>query len=68
MRAQRLQELEEMAAELLATARKLPPGPNRHNALLLIGRFRVQIAAMEARNCGQRTKIQSRILWKQITP
>jgi hypothetical protein len=37
MRAQRLQELEEMAAELLATARKLPPGPNRHNALLLIG-------------------------------
>jgi hypothetical protein len=39
----RLQELEELAAKLLATARKLPPGPSRHNALQLIGRFRVQL-------------------------
>jgi hypothetical protein len=39
----RLQELEKLAAKLLATARKLPPGPNRHNALQLIGRFRVQL-------------------------
>jgi hypothetical protein len=29
MRAAKLQELEEMAATLLATARKHPPGPNR---------------------------------------
>ena len=35
----RLQKLEEMAAKLLATARKLAPGPNRHNALQLIARF-----------------------------
>jgi len=33
MRAAKLQELEEMAAELLATARKLPSGQDRHNAL-----------------------------------
>jgi hypothetical protein len=39
----RLQDLEELAAKLLATARKLPPGPSRHNALQLIGRFRVQL-------------------------
>jgi hypothetical protein len=42
-----LQELEEMAAKLLATARKLPPGPDRHNMLLEIGRFRTQIAALQ---------------------
>jgi hypothetical protein len=33
MRTARLQELEEMAAKLLATARKLPPGQDHHNAL-----------------------------------
>jgi hypothetical protein len=42
MRAHRLQELEEMAAKLLATARKLPPGPERHGLLKEIGRFRAQ--------------------------
>jgi len=40
MRAAKLQELEEMAAELWATARKLPSGQDRHNALQEIGRFR----------------------------
>jgi len=40
MRATKLQELEEMAAKLLATARKLPPGPDRRNILQEIGRFR----------------------------
>jgi hypothetical protein len=29
MRATKLQELEQMAVKLLATARKLPPGPER---------------------------------------
>jgi hypothetical protein len=47
MRATELQELEEMAGKLLATARKLPPGPDRHNILQEIGRFRAQIAALQ---------------------
>jgi hypothetical protein len=47
MRAARLQELQEMAAKLLATARELPPGQDHHNALREIGRFRAQIAALK---------------------
>jgi hypothetical protein len=47
MSTARLQELEKMAAKLLATARKLPPGPDRHNILQEIGRFRAQIAALQ---------------------
>ena len=47
MRAARLQELLEMAAKLLATARELPPGQDHHNALREIGRFRVQISALQ---------------------
>ena len=45
----RLQELEEMAAKLLATARKLSPGQDRHSALREIGRFRARIAALNGR-------------------
>jgi hypothetical protein len=47
MREARLQELQEMAAKLLATARELPPGQDHHNALREIGRFRAQIAALK---------------------
>ena len=47
MRAARLQELLEMAAKLLATARELPRGQDHHNALREIGRFRAQIAALQ---------------------
>jgi hypothetical protein len=47
MRTARLQELEEMGANLQATARKLPSGPDRHNILQEIGRFRTQIAALQ---------------------
>jgi len=47
MRAAKLQELEEMAAELWATARKLPSGQDRHNALQEIGRFRARITALQ---------------------
>jgi hypothetical protein len=47
MRATKLQELEEMATKLLATARKLPPGPDRHNILREIGRFRSQIVSLQ---------------------
>jgi hypothetical protein len=47
MRATKLQELEEMAAKLLATARKVPPGPDRHNILQEIGRFRSQLISLQ---------------------
>ena len=43
MRAAKLQELEEMGAELQATARKLPSGTICHNMLQEIGRFRAQL-------------------------
>jgi hypothetical protein len=44
----KLQELEEWAAELQATARQLPSGPDRHDLLQEVGRFRAQVAAMQA--------------------
>jgi hypothetical protein len=47
MRAARLKELEEMAAKLLETARKLPSGQARHNALQEIERFRARITALQ---------------------
>ena len=46
VREARLQELEEMAAKLLATARALLPGQDRHNALQEVGRFRTRITAL----------------------
>jgi hypothetical protein len=42
----KVQDLEETAAKLLETARKLPPGQDRHNALQEIGRFRARIAGL----------------------
>ena len=39
--------VEEISAKLLATARELPSGQDRHNALRQIGRFRAQIAALQ---------------------
>jgi hypothetical protein len=47
MRATKLQELEEIAAKLLATAGRLPPGQDRYNALREIGKFRARIAALK---------------------
>ena len=44
------QDLEEIAAKLLETARKLPPGQDRHNELQEVGRFRAQIAALQRAN------------------
>jgi hypothetical protein len=47
MRAERLQELEEMGAKLQATAHTLPSGPDRRNILQEIGRFRARIVALQ---------------------
>jgi hypothetical protein len=47
MSAARLKELQEMAASLLVTARELPPGQDRHNALQEIGRFRTRIIGLQ---------------------
>jgi hypothetical protein len=47
MRAAKLQELEAMAAKLLATARELPPGQERHDILQEIGKFRLRIIALQ---------------------
>jgi hypothetical protein len=46
---QELEELQALGVKLLATARELPSGPDRDNALQLIGRFRVQIAILQSR-------------------
>jgi hypothetical protein len=47
MSAARLEELQEMAAKLLASARELPPGQDHYNALREIGRFCAQIDALQ---------------------
>jgi hypothetical protein len=44
-----MQELEAMAAKLIKTARKLPPGPVRHDLLKEIGKFRARIIALKAK-------------------
>jgi len=44
-----MQELETMVAELLKTARKLPPGPVRRDLLKEIGKFRARIIALKAK-------------------
>jgi hypothetical protein len=44
-----MQELEAMAAKLLRTARKLPPGPVRYDILKEIRKFRARITALKAK-------------------
>ena len=44
-----IQELEEMVAKLLETARKLPAGPVRNDILKEIGKFIARIAALKAK-------------------
>jgi hypothetical protein len=48
-RAARLQVMQEMAAELLATARKLPPSQERYEILQEIGKMHAQIDALKAK-------------------
>ena len=43
MNAERLRELEEIAAKLLALARELPPGEERDKAFQKIGGFQTRI-------------------------
>jgi hypothetical protein len=50
MTTTRLQELEEMGLKLQASARKLPPGPERDSLLQDVGKFRAQIVAMRNHN------------------
>jgi hypothetical protein len=47
MSAEGLQQLEQLAAKLLTTARELPPGLDRSNMLKEIGRFRSQIISLQ---------------------
>jgi hypothetical protein len=46
MNAERLRELE-IAAKLLALARELPPGEERHKAFQQIGRFQTRIDTLK---------------------
>jgi hypothetical protein len=56
-----------MAAKLLETANQLPPGQDYHNALLAIGRFRAQKAALEAPvRLGPVARISTERLKEQI--
>jgi hypothetical protein len=48
-RAATLQEMEEMAAEMLATARKLPPSQERHDIIKEIGQIRARIDGLKAK-------------------
>jgi hypothetical protein len=45
-----MQDLEEMIERLLETARKLPPGPERKDALKEVGRFRVRLEAISKKS------------------
>jgi hypothetical protein len=56
MRATKLHELEEMATMLQATASKLPSGPERHDIVQEIERFRAKIAAAWLPFTGRRTE------------
>jgi hypothetical protein len=49
-RAARLQEMEEMAAEMLATAHKLPPSQERHEILSEIEKMRARIDGLKAKS------------------
>jgi hypothetical protein len=44
-----MQDLEKLIVELLAVARKLPPGEERHDILKEVGRLRVRLDALSAR-------------------
>src|ERR1700756_5862530 len=45
----KMQDLEKMAAKLLETARKLPPGAEQHALLEQIRAFRIKLSAVAAK-------------------
>jgi hypothetical protein len=47
MNAERLRELEEIAVKLLALARGLPPGEERHEAFHQIGSFQIRVDTLK---------------------
>jgi hypothetical protein len=49
MRGDEMQDLEKMAAKLLETARKLPPGAEQHALLEQIKTFRIKLSAIAAK-------------------
>ena len=57
MTTQKLQDLEQLAAELLDTARKLPQGPDRQDALKKVGSFITKIASIQ-RACFPQSRDQ----------
>ena len=60
MRATELQELEAMAAELLRTSRKLPPGPDRHSIIKRSGGFERRSSHAKAPGCEQHARDRRR--------
>ena len=65
-----MHDLEEMVEKLLKAARKLPPGPVRHDILKEIGRFRVRLAALRAQSEQLQTskKIsKGRLSWRPLS-
>jgi hypothetical protein len=60
MSATKLQELKQMVAELLKTARKLPPGPGRINILRQMGTLRTKIFNLQSPKGVQRHGLKAK--------
>jgi len=58
MTIKKLQDLEELAADLLEAARKLPPGPDRQDALKQVGSFVTQIACLQRSSASRKIDIK----------
>jgi hypothetical protein len=58
MTTDQLQDLEQLAAELLETARKLPPGADRQDVLKKIGSFITQIGSLRRSPVSRKIEIK----------
>jgi hypothetical protein len=47
-RIERIKELSELIAALMAAVRRMPPGPERHAALKQVGIFQVRLDTLAA--------------------
>jgi|SRR5581483_7199785 len=63
-----MDELHTMLAKLLETARKLPPGPDRHEALKEIGLMRRRLDAMVERSVVAASSTPKSSKWLGIVP